>query len=83
MTVTPVPFRPLCYHVESNSGQTYLCDLTQFNGNGSCTCSDWGCRCVANMKMPHSLLTDATLCKHLRGAHLYNLSVQLECILSQ
>jgi hypothetical protein len=81
--VYPVNGRPLCYLVNSRTGDAqYFCDLTHFQGNGSCTCSDWGCRVVANMKKPHELLTDATLCYHLRRAHLFNLGVQNECILS-
>ena len=35
------------------------------------------------MKKPHRLLSDATLCEHLRAAHLYNLAVQNELILAQ
>lgn len=85
MTVTPVYGQVLCYHVGSRSrpGETHFVNLTDFNGNGSCTCGDWSCRCVANMKKPHALLTDATLCDHLRASHLYNLNIQLECLLSQ
>lgn len=84
MTVTPVHGRPLCYHVSSSQkGEPdKLCDLTQFQGNGFCSCNDWGCRVVSNMKKPHALLTDATLCKHLRAAHLFNLSVQVELALA-
>jgi len=82
-TVTPVHGRPLAYLVSSRKtpGKQYLCDLTDHDGNGSCVCQDWSCRCVANLKRPHDLLTDATLCHHLRLAHLHNLSVQLDLIL--
>jgi len=85
MTVTPIFGQPLCYHVgsRSNPNQAHFVNLADFNGNGSCGCSDWSCRCVANMKRPHDLLTDATLCAHLRAAHLFNLSVQIECILAK
>lgn len=82
--VYPVQGRPLCYHVDSRgAGAQYFVNLTDFNGNGSCTCGDWSCRCVSNMKKPHDLLTDATLCYHLRKAHMFNLGVQLECALAQ
>ena len=82
--VHPVHGRPMCYHVESRTMSVqYFCDLTDFQGNGSCGCQDWSCRCVANMKAPHELLTDATLCWHLRQAHLYNLAVQLEVVLAR
>ncbi len=85
MTVTPIHGRPLCYLVSSRTKKDtqYLCDLNDFAGNGSCTCGDFGCRVIANMKRPHQWLTDATLCDHLRGAHLYNLGVQRELVLSQ
>jgi len=74
----------MCYHVLSRSnGGAHLVDLTDFDGNGSCACNDFCCRCVSNMKGPHKLLTDATLCQHLRDAHLYNLGVQRELILAQ
>lgn len=82
--IIPVNGRPLVYLVESRKGGgTHLCDLTDFNGNGSCTCGDWSCRCVSNMKGPHELMTDATLCWHLRRAHLANLQVQVELALAQ
>lgn len=82
--VTPVHNRTLCYLVKSRKGDAeYFCDLTQFKGNGLCTCGDFSCRVVANMKKPHELLSNETLCWHLRQAHLYNLAVQNECILSQ
>lgn len=78
MGVYPIKGRPLCYYVDSRSGgEQKLCDLTDFNGNGSCTCGDFSCRVVANMKKPHELLTDATLCAHLRAAHRFNLSFQV------
>jgi len=82
--VTPVFGRPLCYHVQSRSkpGECHFVDITNFDGSGSCTCGDWSCRCVANMKKPFKPLSDAVLCEHLRDAHLYNLSVQIECSLS-
>ena len=85
MTVSPINGRPLCYLVSSRTKQDtqYLCDLNDFDGNGSCVCGDFSCRVVANMKRPHSLLTDATLCDHLRASHLYNLGVQRELVLAQ
>jgi len=90
--VYPVQGRPLCYLVDSRNrgGRTeeglsiqHLCDLTDFNGNGSCTCGDFQCRVVANMKKPHELLSNETLCWHLRRAHLANLAVQVELSLAQ
>ncbi len=84
--VYPVMGRPLCYLVNSRNtrGKTeeglpiqHFVDLTDFGGNGSCTCGDFQCRVVANMKKPHELLTDGTLCHHLRSAHLFNLSFQI------
>lgn len=82
--VYPVQGRPLCYHVDSRRGdEQHFVNLTDLNGNGSCTCPDWSCRCVANMKKPHDLLSNETLCFHLRRAHLFNLGVQLECVLAQ
>jgi len=83
--VYPVEGRPLVYRVASRTHPKveYMCDLTALNGNGWCACNDWACRCVANMKKPHELLSNETLCYHLRRAHLYNLQVQLECILAQ
>jgi uncharacterized membrane protein len=76
--VTPVQGRPLCYLVKSRKGNgEHFVDLTDFQGNGSCTCPDWACRVVANMKRPHELLSNETLCWHLRRAHLENLSVQI------
>ncbi len=85
INVIPVRGRPLCYLVGSRKtpDKEYLVDLTDFGGNGSCVCQDFSCRVVANMKRPHQWLTDATLCDHLRGAHLYNLGVQRELVLSQ
>lgn len=81
---TPVYGRPLCYYVPSRQGATdHFVNLTDHQGNGSCTCGDFSCRVVANMKQPHELMTDATLCHHLREAHLFNLSVQLELIAAQ
>ncbi len=83
--VTPVYGRPGCYYVDSRTPGTHphFVNIFDFDGNGSCTCGDWSCRCVANMKGAHELLTDATLCHHLRKAHLYNLGVQRECVLAQ
>jgi hypothetical protein len=82
--VYPIQGRPLCYYVDSRSGgEQHFVNLTDHNGNGSCVCGDWSCRCVANMKKPHSLLSNETMCEHIRAAHLYNLAVQNECILSQ
>lgn len=84
ISVTPIHGRPLCYLVGSRKGEAqYLCDLTQFNGNGHCTCNDFCCRVVANMKKPHELLTDDTLCFHLRRAHLHLMQGVLEEILAQ
>lgn len=83
-TVHPIQGRPLCYLVDSRStGGQHLVNLDDCGGNGSCTCGDWSCRCVANMKKPHDLLTDATLCHHLRAAHLYNVNVMRELALAQ
>jgi len=82
--VYPIAGRPLCYYVDSRSGGgQHFCDLTQHQGNGHCTCGDWSCRVVSNMKKPHALLTNETLCEHLRRAHIYNLGVQIECALTQ
>ncbi len=41
MTVTPIHGRPLCYLVSSRTKKDtqYLCDLNDFDGNGSCTVS--------------------------------------------
>lgn len=76
--VHPVRGRPLCYLVDSRSGDCqHFVDLTDFQGNGSCTCNDWSCRVVSNMKKPHDLLSNETLCFHLRRAHLANLAVQI------
>lgn len=76
--ITPVHGRPLCYYVDSRKGgEQHFVNLTDFDGNGSCTCGDFQCRVVANMKKPHELLTDATLCHHLRKSHLFNLSFQV------
>ena len=81
--VYPVLGRPLCYLVDGSGVAQYFVDLTEHGGNGHCVCGDFSCRCVANMKKPHELLTDATMCKHLRRAHLYNLSIQRELITAQ
>lgn len=83
--VTPIQGRPLVYRVASRSNPKveYMCDLTMYDGNGWCACNDWACRCVANMKKPHELLSNETLCWHLRRAHLFNLSVRLEVALEQ
>lgn len=84
MNVYPVMGRPLVYLVDSRKGDgQYLCDLNELNGNGFCACPDFGCRVVANLKRPHKLLSDATLCEHLRASHLYNLCVQREIVLAQ
>lgn len=82
--VHPVQGRPMCYQVDSRSGgESYFVNLRDCDMNGSCTCQDWSCRCVANMKLPHEPLTDATWCWHLRQAQLYNLRVQDEVVLAQ
>jgi hypothetical protein len=83
--VTPVPFRPLVYHVASRKAGVapHLVDLTDFNGNGSCTCGDWSCRCVANMKGAHELFTDATMCHHIRTAHMHFIGCVLDEILEK
>lgn len=82
--VTPVYGRPLCYRVKSRkTDDEYFCDLTAHNGNGFCTCDDYACRVVANMKRPHELLSNETLCWHLRQCHLHFMSGVLEEILSQ
>jgi hypothetical protein len=81
--VYPVAGRPLCYLVDSRKGGgQHFVNLRDCEMNGSCTCGDWSCRCVSNMKGPHELLTDATMCFHIRKAHRYNLGVQEECILA-
>jgi len=83
--VTPVQGRPLVYHCQSRKDPAvfYLVDLTEHEGNGSCLCSDWQCRCVANMKGAHQLFTDATLCYHLRLTHLEFMQGVLGEILAQ
>jgi len=82
--VYPIANRPLCYIVDSRrGGEQYFCDLTQLQGNGQCTCPDWGCRVVSNLKKPHELLTDATLCFHLRKVHMHLMQGILEEILAQ
>lgn len=76
--VHPVKGRPLCYYVDSRKGgEQHFVDLTEHQGNGVCTCGDFSCRVVANMKKPHDLLSNETLCYHLRKAHLFNLSFQV------
>lgn len=82
--VTAIQGRPLCFLVGSRKGEgQHLVDLTDFNGNGSCTCGDFSCRVVANMKGPHEYFTDATMCFHIRAAHLEFISGVLEEILAK
>ena len=82
--VEPVYGRPLVYHVASRQRgvHPHLCDLNDFDGQGSCTCSDFCCRCVSNMKRPHEYFTDATMCHHLRKAHAHFMRGVLEEILA-
>jgi hypothetical protein len=83
--ITPVLGRPLSYLVPSRKklGESYLVDLTDYHGNGSCTCNDFSCRCVANMKKPHQLFTDATMCHHMRLAHVEFMGGVLDEILAK
>ena len=82
--VHPVHGRLLCYYVDSRSGGgQHFVNLDDKDGNGSCTCGDWSCRCVANFKGEHELLTDAVTCHHIRRAHLFNVNVMREISLAQ
>ena len=35
----------------SESGVSYLVDLSGFDGNGACQCRDFDCRCVPSIKL--------------------------------
>ena len=60
-----------CYRVESISrpGQTHLVDLTGNKGAGKCTCLDHACRRQPAIDRGEPILTQATLCRHLRAAY--------------
>lgn len=52
LKATPIEGQPLCYQTTSSDDEhePHLQDLKGYEGNGYCTCRDFQCRCIPNIK---------------------------------
>ncbi len=88
--VRAIPGEAFCYEVESweKPDQPHRCQLLDHFGNGACSCTDFGTRCLPNFKK-HGKFVDywnrqngkpnplRTRCRHLGAAHVKHLNDHL------
>ncbi len=73
-TVQDIPGEPLRYLVPSDTvgKPPYLVDLSAFNGNGRCVCTDFETRRRIALR-EGELSSEKTRCKHIRRARVHML----------
>ena len=71
--VTPIAHEPLRFHVQSKTraGWQYVCDLSEFVPNGSCSCPRFERFGIHSKLMRGELVGIATQCEHLRRVGSY------------
>ena len=84
-----------CYKVESWGQQSmeHTVNLLSLHGNGACTCTDFGVRCMANHKLNPARIVeygttekknpDRTRCRHLAAAVRYFANKTLKAMSDQ
>lgn len=80
--VEPIKGEALRYRVRSASRTdlSYVVDLSEYQGNGQCTCPDFLCRREPNIKKGKPLYTRLTMCKHVMAARIDFLNTTLAAI---
>ena len=74
-TIHPIDGEEFRYFADSDGphADTYLIDLTEYDGHGKCACMDFATQHEPKLVRGQVPTTeDDLMCKHLRRAHIFN-----------